>query len=194
MKLTIKLQEQYSRIELLLRTFFGWIYIMIPHCFLLFFVAIWSLILTFISFFAILFTGRYPKSFFEFQVGMYRWNVRLNARIYNLSDGYPSLGISGTDSNTDLTVDYPEHLSRGLLLLKVLFGWLYVLIPHGFVLFFLSIWSLILTFLAFWIVLFTGKYPSSFHSFNTGLIRWNTRLNLYFSLMTDEYPPFSGQE
>ena len=62
MKLEIKLQDRYSRGELLLRTIFGWLYILLPHTFVLFFVSIWGGILKFIAFFSVLFTGRYPQS------------------------------------------------------------------------------------------------------------------------------------
>jgi len=194
MKFTINYQESYSRGELLLRTFFGFFYIMLPHFFLLLFVSIWSAILTFISFWVILFTGRYPQSFYEFQVNLIRWSIRVNARLYNLSDGYPSFGIKGTDEFTDVQIPYPENLSRGLQILKLLFGMIYVGIPHGFVLLFRSLWTYILTILAWWVVLFTGRYPQSWHEFNVGTLRWSTRVNLYLSYMIDDYPPFSGRE
>ncbi|XOV92083.1 MAG: DUF4389 domain-containing protein [Bacteroidota bacterium] len=193
MNLTVKYQENYSRGELLLRTFFGFFYIGIPHFFLLFFVGIWGAILQFISFWAILFTGRYPQSFFEFQVGLMRWNLRLNARLWNLSDGYPAFGIHGNDDETSLEVPYPESLSRGLAIVKLLFGALYVGFPHGFILLFRLIWGSILMFIAFWVVLFTGKYPESWHAFNVGTLRWSTRVNLYLGFMNDTYPPFSGK-
>ena len=194
MKLTIKNQEQYSRAELLLRTLFGWIYIAIPHGFLLFFVGLWSSILTFVAFWVVLFTERYPQSFFEFQTGFYRWSLRLRARLNNVSDGYPAFGIKGTDEYTQLDIPYPEKLSRGLLLLRIFFGWIYVLIPHGFILFFRAIATGVVIFVAWWIVLFTAKYPPSLHDFVTGTIRWGTRVNLYMNFMTDAYPPFTGKD
>ena len=194
MKLTINYQESYSRGELLLRTFFGGLYMILPHVFLLAIFSIWSQIITFIAFWSILFTGRYPQSFFDFNVGMQRWNLRLNARWYNLSDGYPSFGVNGTDDATSLEIPYPETLSRGLLLVKVFFGFLYVIIPHVFILYFRILWGSILGFIAFWSILFTGTYPRSFFDFNVGTLRWTTRVNLYMNLMTDDYPPFSGRE
>jgi len=194
MKLTIQHQERFSRGELILRTFLGWLYIAIPHFFLLFFVGIWSGIITFIALLSILFTGRYPQSMFEFQVGLMKWQLRLNARIMNLADGYPAFGISGSDESTNLEVEYPDRLSRGLLIVKVLFGWLYVGIPHGFILFFRMIATQVLAFLAWWVVLITAKYPESFHEFVTGTIRWSYRVTLYMGLMSDDYPPFSGKE
>jgi hypothetical protein len=194
MKFTITHQESYSRLELLLRTFFGWLYMAIPHGFLLMFLGIWSAILTFIAFWVILFTGRYPESMFEYQVGYNRWGLRLRARMMNLADGYPAFGINAQDDKVTFELPYPEKLSRGLLLLRIFFGWIYVGIPHGFLLFFRGIATLVIMFLAWWVVLFTGKYPESFHLFVIGLVRWETRVSLYMTFMTDDYPPFTGKE
>ncbi|HAW52672.1 MAG TPA: hypothetical protein DCX54_10155 [Flavobacteriales bacterium] len=193
MKFEIKYQETYSRSELILRALFGWLYILIPHAFLLTFLGIWSAILMFISFWVILFTGRYPQSFFEFQVDLMRWNNRLNARFYNLSDGYPAFGLKAEDEFTDFDLEYPETVDRGLVIIRFLFGFFYVLIPHGFILYFRSIAMLILCFLAFWVVLFTGKYPQSWHAFNVDTLRWMLRVNLYLMYMIDIYPPFNGK-
>lgn len=194
MKLTVQHQEKYSRGELLLRTFFGWLYMGIPHIFLLFFVGLWGAVLYFVSFWVILFTGTYPEPMFRYQVKLQRWSLRLNARIYNLSDGYPAFGLEGLDDRTELEVPYPEKVSPGLTLLRMLFGWLYVGIPHGFILVFRSFFVGILQFLAWWIVLFTATYPENLHEWSVGLLRWQTRVSLYLLFMTDTYPPFTGDE
>lgn len=193
-QMKVTLQENYSRLELLVRSIFGAIYIGIPHLFLLIFLGFWSQIVTFIAFWSILFTGRYPESFFEFNEKYLRWNWRLNARLNNLCDGYPAFGLNAEDEFTHFSVDYPEHLGKAHALVKVLFGLFYVILPHGFVLIFRSLASLVLMFVAFWVVLFTGSYPTSIHEFNVGTMRWSTRVNLYLLLMTDKYPPFSGKE
>lgn len=193
MKLEIKLQENYSRAELLLRTLFGWIYITLPHMFILMFVSLWGALLQFIAFWVVLFTGRYPQSMFEFQEGLFRWNLRVTARMLNVSDGYPAFGISAGDEYTSLEIPYPEKLSRGLLIVRTLFGGIYVGIPHGFILIFRYIATYVLVFIAWWAVLFTGNFPASFHKFIVGTIRWGMRVNVYLSFMTDEYPPFSGE-
>lgn len=193
LKYDIKHQEKYSRGELLLRTFFGYIYIGIPHFFLLIFVNIWSSILNFIAFWAILFTGRYPKSFYEFQIKAARWGLRVSARLMNLADGYPSFGLNAKDDYITFELEYPENLSRGKQILKVLFGWLYCVLPHIFVWYFRFLWTGILMFLAWWAVLFTGRYPESWHRTNVGTLRWMTRVNLYMAFLTDRYPPFSGK-
>lgn len=194
MKLKVQLQESYSRGELLLRTLFGIFYIALPHFFVLFFVSIWGAILAFVAFWIVLFTGKYPKSMFEFQVGLMRWSLRLNARLSNVADGYPSFGIGGTDDKTSLEVEYPERISRGLVLVRLLFGVFYVYLPHFFILFFRAIFVSILQFLAWWIVLFTGTYPASFQNWVVGQFRWGTRISLYMGYMTDKYPAFTGDE
>jgi hypothetical protein len=194
MKLKVKHQERYSRLELILRTLFGLFYIILPHFFLLFFVEIWGVILRFIAFWVVLFTGKYPKSMFEFQVGLLRWNLRVSARFRNVSDGYPAFGVNGTDEYTQFEVEYPEKISRGLVLLRLFFGFIYVYIPHGFILMFRAMFVGILVFFAWWVVLFTGKYPASFHNWVVGQIRWSYRVSLYMSFMTDKYPAFTGDE
>jgi hypothetical protein len=94
-----------------------------------------------------------------------------------------------------LTVEYPERLSRGILILKVLFGYFYVGIPHGFCLCFYGIAVAVVVFIAFWAILFTGKYPRGMFDFVVGYMRWGTRVTAYWSnLLRDEYPPFSGSE
>jgi hypothetical protein len=194
MKLTIKHQETYSRLELLLRTFFGWLYILIPHYFVLLFVGLWGAILQFVAFWVILFTGRYPQSMFEFQVGLMKWSVRILARMYNISDGYPAFGIKSTDEYTDLVVPYPEKINRGLVLLRLFFGIFYVYLPHMFILYFRALFVGILVFLAWWVVLFTAKYPDFMFDWVSGQIRWQLRVSLYMMYMTDTYPPFTGDE
>jgi hypothetical protein len=186
-------QEEYSRGELLLRTFFGWIYITLPHAFILALLGIWSSILTFVAFWSILFTGRYPESMFEFQEKLLRWSTRLNAVTLNLRDGYPAFGLDAQHDGVSVEIPYPEHFSRGELILKVLFGVIYVLIPHGIILYFRFLITVILMIAAWFVVLFTGKYPEGMHEFNVGTLRWAFRVNLYMSLMTDRYPPFTGQ-
>jgi hypothetical protein len=160
----------------------------------LFFVGIWSGILAFVTFWVVLFTGSFPENIFSFQVGVQKWSLRLTASLQNLVDGYPAIGVKGSSDLIKLEIARPEKVSRLLVLVRVLFGLFYVLIPHGFVLGFRGIGTGVLTFLAFWAVLFTGKYPDNWHAFNVGTIRWNTRLTLYMGFFTDEYPKFSGLE
>jgi len=187
-------QDKYSRGQLLLRTFFGQIYILIPHAFLLFFIGIGSAILGFIAWWAVLFTGVYPRSFFDFQISVLKWSARLQARIMNLSDGYPAFGLNAEDEKIILNIQYPEKLNQGLLLLRLFFQFIYVLIPHGFCLFFRLIATMFILFIAWWAILITGEFPKGMHSFVVGTLRWAMRVNIYLSFLTDKYPPFSGKE
>jgi hypothetical protein len=91
-------------------------------------------------------------------------------------------------------LEHPEKLSRGLLLLRLFFGYFYVLIPHGICLWFYGIGVAFVQFIAFFCVLFTGKYPEGMHQFVVGYFRWYNRVMVYMAYLTDEYPPFSGKE
>ena len=186
-------QDNYSRGELLLRTLFGQIYILIPHGFLLFFMGIGSFVLSVISWWAVLFTGQYPRTFFDYQVNLLRWRMRVSARILNLADGYPPFGMDATDPKLVLHIVYPAKLDQGLLLLRLFFQAIYVYIPHGFCLFFRAIAMMFVAFFAWWAVLFTGKYPKGMHDFVVGTLRWGIRVNMYVAFLTDKYPPFSGK-
>ncbi|MCU0360699.1 MAG: DUF4389 domain-containing protein [Bacteroidia bacterium] len=189
----IQHQEQYSRGQLLLRSFFGWLYIAIPHAFVLFFMQIAAGILQFLAWWIVLFTAQYPKSFFDFQMAIQRWGARVNASLFNLIDNYPAFGLNAEDPNVTLTLVYPQTLSRGILLLRTFLGIFYVLIPHGFILFFRMFLVYIYMFFGWWIVLFTGKYPKGMHEFIVDTLRWSTRVGLYMLFLTDKYPSFSGK-
>lgn len=193
MTFTVNHQETYSRGELLLRSILGYFYIVLPHMFILMFLQLWGSILTFISWIIIMFTGSYPESFFEYQVKVIKWSMRVNLRLYNLADGYPSFGLESEDPAFTLDIPYPETLSRSTQLLKLFFGAIYVAIPHGFLLFFRFIATLFLIILGWWAILFTGKLPESWHEFIVGTLRWGLRVQLYLGYMTDDYPPFSGK-
>ncbi len=193
MKFHVEHQESYSRGEVLLRQLFGVIYIMIPHAFLLFFVGIASQVVSVIAFFAVLITGRYPEGMYRFQEKFMRWQLRVQARMLHLCDGYPAFGLNAEDDKTTFELEYPEQISRGLTILRQLFGVIYVVIPHMFVLFFRMIGVQFVTIIAFFAILITGRYPQGMHEFVVGTLRWGARVNLYMLHMSDIYPPFSGK-
>ena len=193
MHFKINYQEKYSQGELLLRALFGWIYIMIPHMFLMYFLMIGLMFVNLISFWAILITGKWPKGLFDYSVKFQRYQLRVNARLVNLADGYPAFGLNGTDPNTDFNIAYPESVSRLRLLGRSIFG-PFMLIPHFFVLYFRAIGTMFVVMIAFWIVLFTGKYPKGMFDFVVGTMRWGTRVGCYLMYYTDNYPPFTGAE
>jgi hypothetical protein len=81
---------------------------------------------------------------------------------------------------------YPEKMSR----LTTFFRFI-LLIPQAIVLYFLSIAAAVVTFIAWWAILFTGKYPKGLWDFMVGYTRWSTRVNGYSYFLTDKYPPFN---
>jgi len=94
----------------------------------------------------------------------------------------------------NLTVEYPQRLSRGILILRTLFAWLYVGVPHGICLALYGIAAFFATIIAWFAVLFTAKYPKDLYNFVVGYKRWELRVRAYLLFLTDQYPPFSGSE
>jgi hypothetical protein len=88
-----------------------------------------------------------------------------------------------------LKVDYPEKLSRLTTFFRI-----FLLIPHAIVLYFLGIVSGVILFISWWAILFTGRYPKGLFEFVTYCFRWSTRYTGYAYLLTDKYPPFTGNE
>jgi hypothetical protein len=109
----------------------------------------------------------------------------------------PSRGYGGGSHSQDypvqLTVEYPERSSRVLAGLSIPYFLLrgLMLIPAWFVLFFVGIAAGVVVWISFWAVLFTGRYPPTFHAFVTGYVRWTTRCTCFLYGLTDKYPPFS---
>lgn len=190
----IEEQAEYSKGELLLRTFFGWFYIGIPHGLFLAIFGVISFVISVVAWFSILLHEEYPERLFAFQVKMLRWRTRLYASLFNLVDGYPAIGPEGEHPHIHVNLRYPEHSSRTILLMRTFLGWLYVLIPHGFLLFFRVIIGAFLTVVAFVAVLLHGDYPSGIHRFNVETMRWAFRVATYMLMLTDDYPPFNGKE
>ena len=161
----------------------------IPHCFCLFFLWIAFAVVWVISLFAILFTTKYPRGLFDFNVGVLRWAWRVGFYSYGAlgTDKYPPFSLK-PDPNypADLEITYPEKLSRGLVLIK----WWLLAIPHYFIVEVLSDLIAILVFVAGICLLFSGRYPKDLFKLVIGLNHWSYRVAAYVSLMTDEYPPF----
>lgn len=189
-------------------------FLAIPHFILLFFLWFAFVVTTVVAGFAILFTGRYPRALFDFNVGVMRWNWRVAFYAYAAvgTDLYPPFTLKRTNYPADFDVDYPERLSRGLVLVK----WWLLSIPHLLLVAAFagttgSVWrweandnvvgstyergsglSLLglLVLIAAVILLFTGRYQRPLFNLILGVDRWIYRVMVYTALMRDEYPPF----
>ena len=184
-----------------------WI-LLIPHFVVLALLWLAFTVITIIAGFAILFTGRYPRSLFDFNAGVLRWTWRVGFYSFAAfgTDHYPPFTLgSAPEYPARLEIAYPEHLSRGLVLVK----WWLLAIPQYVVLgifgggaFLASTsnnraWAATGPGLIGWLVivavvalLFVGRYPRGIKDLVVGLNRWVYRVIVYAALMTDSYPPF----
>jgi hypothetical protein len=189
----------------------------LPHYILLVFLWIAFLLLTVVAFFAILFTERYPRGLFEFNVGVLRWTWRVGFYAYSAlgTDRYPPFTLADVpDYPARFDVAYPERLSRWLVLVK---WWLFAIPHYLIVAAFGGGWAfggwpwawrwgdagddaytewvaggligIVVLIAAVWL-LFTSRYPAGLFDFAMGMNRWSYRVCAYAALMRDEYPPF----
>jgi Mn2+/Fe2+ NRAMP family transporter len=134
----------------------------------------------------LVFRRKYPGWWFDFNLNVVRFGNRVFAYLLILRDEYPS-----TDEEQAVQVELPDPqggatLNRWLPLVK----W-FLAIPHYIILLFLYIAGIIVSVIGWFVVLFTGRYPRSFHRFVVGILRWSIRVQAYaFVLVTDRYPPF----
>ena len=181
----------------------------LPHFVVLAFLWIAFALLTFVAGTAILFTGRYPRAIFAFNVGVLRWTWRVGYYATSAlgTDRYPPFSLGAApDYPATLEIAYPEHLSRRLVLVK----WWLLAIPHYLVLALLtsapvvawnewggsegiiggaSVAGLLVLFAGV-VLLFRGQYPAGVYALVMGINRWSYRVLAYVGLMTDVYPPF----
>ena len=179
----VEYPERLSRWKI----FVKWL-LAIPHFIIVYLLSAVNSVLVFIAFFAILFTKKWPRGLFDFSVMIQRWTMNTFAyALLLMRDEYPPFSGDAGEYPVTLDVEYREDLSRWMIFVK----WL-LAIPHFIVLAFLGIVAYVLVFIAFFAILFTGRYPRGLFDFVVGTARWAVRVNAYAVwLMTDRYPPFS---
>jgi len=137
----------------------------------------------------ILFRQKYPRWWFDWNLALTRFSTRVAVYLALLRDEYPS---TDDEQAVHLQIPYPDarhELNRWLPLVK----W-FLAIPHYVVLWFLSIAAFFCVIVAWFAILFTGRYPRSLFNFVVGVFRWWLRVAAYaFLLTSDRYPPFSTE-
>jgi hypothetical protein len=173
--------ERLSR----LTTFFR-IFLAIPQLIVVYllFVAFW--VLTVLAWFAILFTGRYPKAFFEFNSGVLRWGANVVAYLALLRDEYPPFSWEAGAYPLSLGIDPHERQSRWRLFIRYP-----AILPNQIVLYFVQLAWGVTTVVAWSAILLTGRYPRGLFDFGVGVMRWYQRQTAYFCMLREEYPPYS---
>jgi Domain of unknown function (DUF4389) len=135
----------------------------------------------------IVFRQKYPRWWYDWNLEITRFTNRIGVYLFLMDDTYPS-----TDEQQSVSLHFPypdakQDLNRWLPLVK----W-FLAIPHYIVLFFLTIAAIVCAIIAWFAILFTGRYPRGLFDFLVGVGRWANRVNGYaFVLITDQYPPFS---
>ncbi|CAD7839509.1 MAG: hypothetical protein [Olavius algarvensis spirochete endosymbiont] len=170
----------------------------VPHIVILAFLTVAVVFVTIIAFFAIIFTGRYPRKSFDFVVGVFRWWWRVGFYAFSVlgTDKYPPFSLKPRDDYpADLHIDYPKKLKQWFPLVK----W-FLAVPHYFVLIAFVGYSQestnlpglgpILILIALIVLLFTGRYLKDIFRLVMGINRWGYRVSAYICLLTDEYPHF----
>jgi hypothetical protein len=135
----------------------------------------------------IVFRQKYPRWWFDWNLGLTRFSTRVATYVALMDDRYPS---TDDEQSVHLDIDYPD-VPRDLNRLLPLVKWL-LAIPHIVVLFFLGLGAIGAVVIAWFAILFTGRYPRGLFHYVEGVLRWGTRVSGYaFLLVTDRYPPFS---
>jgi hypothetical protein len=168
----------------------------IPHFVILYGLRILSQVVGIISWFAIVFTGSLPEGLANIQMMYMRYEMRTYTFVLFMRETYPpfAFGTTAYDGGEDsqVRVDFGPRLTERNRL-TVAFR-IILVIPHLVVLAVLGFAATVVTFIALFAVLFTGRWPDGMRSFVLNVYRWYLRVSTYFLLLTDEYPPFAFAE
>ncbi len=141
-------------------------------------------VLAIVNWFAILVTGEPIKGIRDFQLYYLRWRTRAVAYLALFVDSYPPFGDASYPAT--IAVTEPAVRDRATVAVRLILA-----VPHLIVLFFLVLAWALCTVIAWFAILFTGRYPASFYPFSLGVMRWMLRVETYLLLLVDEYPPFT---
>ena len=165
----------------------------IPHFIVLSFIAIGAWLCAIVGWFAILFTGKLPEGVAGIPALMLRYQLRVMTYANFMQEEYPPFTYEPEESDPGdyprVAVDVDTSLSDRNRL-TVFFRY-FMVIPHVIVLYFVGIAAGVIIMIAWFAVIFTGKWPDGMRDFVIGYLRWTTRVTGYALLLTDEYPPFS---
>ncbi|MFL5827637.1 MAG: DUF4389 domain-containing protein [Thermoleophilaceae bacterium] len=174
-------QEEYAQFMPLIK----WL-ILIPHYFVLFFLWVAAFVSWVIAFFAVLFTRRFPRSLFDFNLGVLRWTLRVTSYGYLMNDRYPPFSLGEEpDYPAQLSIEYPEEVDRW----RAPFAWI-VGLPYALAAGVLQYIASLLAFFAIFTILFTKRYPKGMFDIVDVATRWQFRSVAYSGFMVTKYPPF----
>lgn len=160
--------------------------LLVPHYIALTFLAFGVFFVWIFSFFAVLFTGRWPRGAFDYMVGTLRWSNRVTAYFLLMTDAYPPFALADDPSYpVRVNVDYPERIANWRPLVQWLLVWPYLVVAG-----ILHSLTSVLAVVAFFTVLFTKQIPRGIFELMVPGLRWNVRGNAYAFFTTDRYPPF----
>jgi hypothetical protein len=178
-------QEDYSRFLPLVK----WL-LAIPHYIVLALLGIGAFVVIIISFFAVIITGRYPEALWDYMVGVFRWQLRVHAYVFLLTDRYPPFSLDDDPAYpVRLEVPYPDD---GVARWRPIVTWL-LIIPYAIVAALLYYLAAIIAFVALFVILFTTKYPEGMFTIVLNSLRYQARSGLYGYWMVTKYPPFDWQ-
>jgi hypothetical protein len=181
----VRLEIDYPQRLSRLLIFVKWL-LAIPHLIALYVLGIVAYAVLIIAWFAVLITGGYPRALFDYLVGFERWRARVGAYLLLQTDAYPPFKLADDPAYpVRLEIDYPPRIARW----RPLLHWL-LAIPALIGAFVVGIVAYLAAIVAWFAILFTGRYPEGLFNAATVALRWSARVTIYYYWMVEPYPPF----